>query len=842
MKNALKYIYALMALIVVSCTEKEMTDGVGGEDVTGVEVGALVDVPCDISVIPFGSVQSKAVSDPEDYTANELSIDNFWLIQFGQTAGDDGARPFLAAIYHTPVADGEGNKWGGSWVQMSENHLEATGMVWIVTNIGQTDVNGKEYFSSYSGKTLADFYADGIPLSEVQQLTTLNGGNKHLQNNDGLAIPMSGSSYFDADDLKAVDDKKGLVVKLKSIVAKLTVNASWVENLSAIRLMRIPSSVSFAPDKVSRTAFRSLLYDYDIPVPSSKSFTLYIPQNKPAPRTASQTQASSGTASTKTENAPVKATYISMDVTSSGQTLSVNVFPGEDEKDYNILANTHYTENIGSASAVYTSYLADNKDDSRLIEKRIHTEKSNCYMIHPIFQGNETTLRSSINREEVYVLPFVARVNEAASSEKSGRSIGENDEWIIHQVWQDEPMRLVYLAESSGLRAWKNGTDGAETYAEEYFGRGLKDVYVAARRSASYDYTRGNVLLALRKKDPSGSYVASNGQKYGNIIWSWHLWVTDYEPDGAPAYTSGYHRDVKGSDGSKVFHFDFWSNVYKWIMDRNLGARSWEPSERYDTRYSLDFQTYIRPWGEAYGLFYQWGRKDPFPGNGVLRDEYITELKLYDLEGKERTDRIKSTAGPVALSATHATPMELKTSITYGIGNDYWAWNDINQKSLYDPCPPGWLVPSYKVYEKFVTNLAVTEQSNVNTAYARKTLDGIFGYGVNNLEGYAIDPSGNKGATAAIYFPVSGFVTYGARRDMGGLTDLWALESKTNENATTNPNRAAYLYIGRPLTGGGTDALSRGVPIVNVYGPAERYSKFYAFGMRCVKTYDYPNI
>ena len=144
--------------------------------------------------------------------------------------------------------------------------------------------------------------------------------------------------------------------------------------------------------------------------------------------------------------------------------------------------------------------------------------------------------------------------------------------------------------------------------------------------------------------------------------------------------------------------------------------------------------------------------------------------------------------------------------------------------------------------EKFVMNLAVTEQSNVNTAYARKTVDGIFGYGVNNLEGYAIDPSGNKGATAAIYFPASGYVSYGARRDMGGLSDLWTLESKTNENATTNPNMAAYLYIGRPLTGGGTNSLSRGVPIVNVYGPAARYSKFYAFGMRCVKTYDYPNI
>ena len=64
-----------------------------------------------------------------------------------------------------------------------------------------------------------------MPLSETDQLKKLNGNKTYLTDpTAGLAIPLSGSGTFNSADLNGNDDKKGLVVKLKSMVAKLTIN------------------------------------------------------------------------------------------------------------------------------------------------------------------------------------------------------------------------------------------------------------------------------------------------------------------------------------------------------------------------------------------------------------------------------------------------------------------------------------------------------------------------------------------------------------------------------------------------------------------------------------------
>ena len=62
--------------------------------------------------------------------------------------------------------------------------------------------------------------------------------------------------------------------------------------------------------------------------------------------------------------------------------------------------------------------------------------------------------------------------------------------------------------------------------------------------------------------------------KDGNIIWSWHIWATD-----KPA-----EQVYKNNAGT--------------MMDRNLGATTGTPGIK-----------------ETVGLYYQWGRKDPFLGS-----------------------------------------------------------------------------------------------------------------------------------------------------------------------------------------------------------------------------------
>jgi hypothetical protein len=75
------------------------------------------------------------------------------------------------------------------------------------------------------------------------------------------------------------------------------------------------------------------------------------------------------------------------------------------------------------------------------------------------------------------------------------------------------------------------------------------------------------------------------------IVWSYHIWVTGYDPKASDAtYPNPYNRNNNG----KRFVF----------MDRNLGAKE-------------EGQTYLdNDANNNAGLYYQWGRKDPFPSTG----------------------------------------------------------------------------------------------------------------------------------------------------------------------------------------------------------------------------------
>lgn len=95
---------------------------------------------------------------------------------------------------------------------------------------------------------------------------------------------------------------------------------------------------------------------------------------------------------------------------------------------------------------------------------------------------------------------------------------------------------------------------------------------------------QGNVLIAVRDADC-------------RILWSWHIWVTDYDPS---------------SQAPKL-------NGLSW-MTRNLGALS----DDYDET------------GSAKGFVYQWGRKDPFPSGAGWND--LNDITVYDASGTAATD------------------------------------------------------------------------------------------------------------------------------------------------------------------------------------------------------------
>ena len=156
----------------------------------------------------------------------------------------------------------------------------------------------------------------------------------------------------------------------------------------------------------------------------------------------------------------------------------------------------------------------------------------------------------------------------------------------------------------------------------------------------SDDKVPGNALIAV--KDASDA-----------ILWSWHIWVVDYEPlSSAQLYKSG-----------------------ALMMDRNLGALN---TSRNDSR--------------AFGLMYQWGRKDPFVGPG----EYNTST--FAATSPENAITSVSSSG-LSNSINYATEYPnvfIKNSSWNG---DDSLWSDV--KTIYDPCPSGWRVPDVDVWNGF---------------------------------------------------------------------------------------------------------------------------------------------
>lgn len=165
----------------------------------------------------------------------------------------------------------------------------------------------------------------------------------------------------------------------------------------------------------------------------------------------------------------------------------------------------------------------------------------------------------------------------------------------------------------------------------------------------------------------------------GDIIWSWHIWITD------KPMNQGY------SNGSVA-------------MDRNLGAvtASWE-----------GFQPARTAWG---GLYYQWGRKDPL-FRGTIDPSY---------EGIWGTNVQQK---QVSVAEAHKNP----TAYFYLPGSNNWTtdeatndhfWGYISErddyvKTIYDPCPPGYRVSSNAIWEVRADNITLTSvaQNRNNAGY-----------------------------------------------------------------------------------------------------------------------------
>ncbi len=156
--------------------------------------------------------------------------------------------------------------------------------------------------------------------------------------------------------------------------------------------------------------------------------------------------------------------------------------------------------------------------------------------------------------------------------------------------------------------------------------------------------TKGNAVVAVCKAD-------------GTILWSYHIWVSEVQDVACQFEKAGSYK----------------------LLDRNLGATSTTPKDR-----------------NAYGLFYQWGRKDPFARN-------LTATrpggKPYESTPSDlvKTEDATEATGTIAYATRNPQTRLLAAKEWYtGTGGNDLLWGGTAEgsvKTVYDPCPEGYRVP-----------------------------------------------------------------------------------------------------------------------------------------------------
>ena len=466
--------------------------------------------------------------------------------------------------------------------------------------------------------------------------------------------------------------------------------------------------------------------------------------------------------------------------------------------DYNLEPNKkyEYTIDINGKGDPATDSRIEDADEIRF------TVDANSYMLKPPSRsGTSTVFSFPVRRAAVFWNQPGTNMGVFGAATTEEYELLEDTAWEAFIVWSEVKDGEGHPVPDSELLA-DSHDDGNGNFVAA--GRGFDPSGAAGPfiRIRVRSDMRGNALVAIRK---------TSSPTLNDILWSWHLWITDYDPYVQWTRVSGtYVYAVPGGEihryadkaGEPLWNTAAYADAF--IMDRNLGARAAVPGGESDA-------------SSAFGCFYQFGRKDPFPADGT-----VTSIGA-DMTGAPGEGTIKRN---IRYSIHHPetfinggnnnwTTYETEGAI---LGRQNAYWNDPGRdahsddpseaafdyceagKSVYDPCPYGWRVPAMKVWSGFSTATVQWTTAPVKALYYYP-------------EGY--DPSAPKGS---LFFPSPGY-RRPSRQDSGTNGYYW----------TDDPGSATYARGLRFYASGGMTLSSIGV---------SNYYRSSGYPVRCIRLRD----
>ena len=655
----------LLVLFFSACTEELLHETPQAPFEEGLERVSL-----SLRCLPAQTVGDEWSASPDtraaDASIKDNLISNIWVFQY-----NGSGNQITAPHYYTLPANTTAS------ANVSVMLRPATGCtVYIIAN-----TNSNTWFNGLDVSTLSKLKAATHKFASESEV--YGGTSKNL------LMSGSGSSLT----VKAGQSNALGTISLERMLAMITfkykfATADLGTKLKVTRItlnsvpntLKVGASTGIYPPAVDTPLEYSVITS---PV-AGTYYTAYVPENLRGTTTNTDEK-------NKNKDAPAGAICIKLYIDSEvdGGSYVYTVYPGDNNtNDFNIRRNYKYTLTLNLKSSVTDS--------------RVMAAPANCF----VMKRNASIAFDPYERTETGGgWRYADYVDKKVPAKTFAR---------VDILWQTGDGSKFAIGNNAG---------GTRVYLKE----GI--VYVTAGN------TDGNAVIA--------GYNSS-----GVILWSWHIWVNDSSPAqvaNAVKYTTYSWDSSAIHAGTRVPGFSF--------MSCNLGATSTSKGDM-----------------NAFGLYYQWGRKDPFPqttrtGETVtfypnaypnVTPVYNNSASLLPMTSTTgsgelfQTVKISASTGNIAYAIQHPTVfMATVTPALFENGGEssgqpkpegngsthdpayyvndgdwYWGHNDklwggipfneatVNyqdivanngavSKSLFDPCPSGWMLPQSDAWMGF---------------------------------------------------------------------------------------------------------------------------------------------
>lgn len=650
-KITYKILLIILPLIIFSCVEiEDFFSEYNGETIP-VQIKINVNKENDLGDKDI-KIQTKAPSN-----INENLVSDIWVIQFNGTT-TSSTKVYTKYINVTT-----------STLGLS---LAASSSMNRVVIIANTHNSGFDWSTVTTYQDLLD------KMASITNEYDAYGGASNL------GIIMSGFTDIIVNNvLSSSPINFTLTRSVAKVVLNLNLTSTSGLTIDSILMCDVPNQFNIAdtlkalhntisvPYPVhTSTTYKTFAVNTNLPTPggATQTFQWYLPRNMKGTNSGT-------TVMNKNTNAPLGASYIRIFAKSGTIPVVYRIYPGANmTNDFNIIPNKRYIINIKLNSAGdYTTDSRIETPDAVIIDYT-SLAYSNCYILNPPSAGQLV---------KKFRIP-VGRVDDFWSSSVVGygnntaNTLSTSNQWTITLLWQDLST-LVQTSSTTNITLSKTIGTGASDYFE-----------IAVPSTAQH----GNFVIKISKN--SAPTIT---------LWSWHFWVTDYNPYYSGSITTGSTNLIYNVTGGEVHRYAGTSWVSggelqnSYTLDRDIGqlSSSYTPS------------TTLRG-----TLYYQFGRKDPFPNSTTL----------YNINGSVVSLTLLSSTSTMANSVN--LPMNF-----YYAGKDWCSesnsnssniiWNDNNvstsstNKSIFDPSPWGFRLPKNGTWSNF--SLSTTTWSTNKRIY-----------------------------------------------------------------------------------------------------------------------------